>query len=105
MTKQTFKQTVREINDSFMNIILKDGQELEVSDDQLVFTDEDIARGHFYIVNYDDSSYDDQEFDIKISDVAEIIPIEYEDDDEDWEDEADWDDEDEDWDDEDEDWE
>lgn len=109
MTKQKFKEAIREMDTMFMNVVLKDGQELEVSDEQLVFTDEDIARGRFYIINYDNESYDDQEFEIKISDVAEIIPDYDYDDDEDWEDEhdededEDWDDEDEDWDDEDED--
>ena len=109
MTKQKFKQTIQELNDTFMNIVFKDGSEMKISNEQLSGTDKDIARGYYYIVNYDSNSYEDQEFEIKISDIAEIIPVEYEDDDEEWEDEydddEDWDDDDddEDWDDDDDD--
>ena len=83
MTKQKFKQTLSEIDTMFMNIVFKDGSELEVSNEQLVGTDEDIAKGYYYAVDYDADTADD-EIKIRISDIAEIIPLEDEDE-EDWE--------------------
>ena len=106
MTKQNFREILRQPDLLFMNIVFKDGSEMEISREQLVYTDSDINRGYVYILDYDHSSFE-EEVEVKISDIAEIIPLEDEDE-EDWEDEYDedddWDDEDEDWEDEDDDW-